>query len=100
MSHFDPTDEYVSMPQAGLSYPQILAALTTAPAARFGAAARSGRLAAGCVADVVVPEGDPAQDTRALARVRATVRGDASSPRARRADRGDQGFISPRCRWI
>jgi imidazolonepropionase-like amidohydrolase len=75
MAEYDPADEYLSMQQAGLSYPQILAALTTAPAVRFGAAARSGRLAAGYVADVVVLEGDPAQDIRALARVRTTLRG-------------------------
>ena len=75
MTEYDPTDEYVYMQQAGLSYAQILAALTTAPAARFGAASRAGRLAAGYVADVVVLDGDPAKDIQALARVRATLRG-------------------------
>jgi imidazolonepropionase-like amidohydrolase len=75
MAEYDPTDEYVYMQQAGLSYAQILAALTTAPAARFGAASRAGRLAPGFVADVVVLDGDPAGDIRALARVRATLRG-------------------------
>ena len=75
MTDYDPTDEYVYMQQAGLTYAQILAALTTAPAARFGAASRAGRLAAGYVSDVVVLDGDPAEDIRALARVRATLRG-------------------------
>ena len=75
ITDYDPTDEYVYMAQAGLSYPQILAALTTAPAARLGAATHAGRLAVGYDADVVVLEGDPAQDIRALARVRATLRG-------------------------
>ena len=74
IADYDPTDEYVYMQQAGLSYPQILASLTTAPAARFGAAARTGRLAAGLDADIVVIQGDPAQDIRALARVRTTLR--------------------------
>jgi imidazolonepropionase-like amidohydrolase len=74
MTDFDPTDEYVYMQQAGLSYARILAALTTAPAARFGAAARTGRLAAGLDADVVVLDGHPAEDIRALGRVRATLR--------------------------
>ena len=74
MTDFDPTDEYVYMQQAGLSYARILAALTTAPAARFGAAARTGRLAAGLDADVVVLDGYPAEDIRALGRVRATLR--------------------------
>jgi imidazolonepropionase-like amidohydrolase len=75
MTDYDPTDEYVYMQQAGMSYAQILTALTTAPAARFGAASRAGRLAPGFVADVVVLYGDPAEDIRALARVRATLRG-------------------------
>jgi len=74
IADYDPTDEYVYMHQAGLSYSQILASLTTAPAARFGAAARTGRLAAGLDADIVVIQGDPAQDIRALARVRTTLR--------------------------
>jgi imidazolonepropionase-like amidohydrolase len=74
MMEYDPTDEYVYMQQAGLSYAQILAALTTAPAARFGGASRTGRLTPGFVADVVVLDGDPAEDIRALARVRATLR--------------------------
>jgi imidazolonepropionase-like amidohydrolase len=75
MADYDPTDEYVLMQQAGLSYSQILTALTTGPAARFGAMARSGRLAVGYAGDVVVLDGDPAQDIRALARVRTTLRG-------------------------
>src|SRR5262249_51245554 len=75
MTDYDPTDEYVYMKAAGLSYPSILAALTTAPAERFGAAAKAGRLARGMAADIVVLEGDPAQDIRALGRVRYTVRG-------------------------
>jgi imidazolonepropionase-like amidohydrolase len=74
ITDYDPTDEYVYMQQAGLSYPQILASLTTAPAARFGAAGKTGRLAAGLDADLVVLEGDPGADIRALARVRTTMR--------------------------
>lgn len=63
------------MQKAGLSYPRILAALTTAPGSRFGASARTGQLAVGFDADIVLVEGDPAQDIRALGRVRATWRG-------------------------
>jgi imidazolonepropionase-like amidohydrolase len=89
MTEYDPTEEYVYMQQAGLSYAQILTALTTAPAARFGAASRLGRLAPDFVADIVVLDGDPAEDIRALARVRATLRNgrviyrSASQPSAR-----------------
>jgi imidazolonepropionase-like amidohydrolase len=75
MPDHDPTDEYVFMQQAGLSYARILAALTTAPAERFGVATRTGRLARGLAADVVVVDGDPERDIRALAKVRYTLRG-------------------------
>jgi imidazolonepropionase-like amidohydrolase len=75
MTDYDPTDEYVSLQRAGLSAAQILATLTTAPAARFGVAGRTGRLEMGLDADVTVVEGEPARDIRALARVRYALRG-------------------------
>jgi imidazolonepropionase-like amidohydrolase len=74
MADDDPTDEYVYMQAAGLSYAQILVSLTTAPAQRFGRVARTGRLAAGLDADVTVVDGQPEADIRALARVRYTLR--------------------------
>jgi len=74
MTDYDPTDEYVYLQQAGLTYAGILAALTTAPAMRFGVAARTGRLAPGLDADVTVVDGEPERDIRALARVRYTLR--------------------------
>jgi imidazolonepropionase-like amidohydrolase len=74
MTDYDPTDEYVHMARAGLTFSQILAALTTAPASRFGAATRTGRVAPGLEADLVVIDGDPATDIRALGRVRMTLR--------------------------
>jgi imidazolonepropionase-like amidohydrolase len=74
MTDYDPTDEYVYMQRAGLSYARILAALTTAPAARFGLAERTGRLAPGLDADITVVNGDPAADVRALAQARYTLR--------------------------
>jgi len=73
MTDDDPRDEYVFMQEAGLSYAQILASLTTAPSRRFGAA-RAGRLAPGADADVVVVNGAPERDVRALADVRYTIR--------------------------
>jgi imidazolonepropionase-like amidohydrolase len=75
MTDYDPTDEYLYMQRAGMSFHQILAALTTTPAKRFGVSGRTtGRLERGLEADVVVLEGDPAQDIRALARVRYALR--------------------------
>ena len=60
---------------AALDWRQILASLTTAPAARFGFATRKGRVAAGMEADLVLLNADPAQDPTAFARVRDTIRG-------------------------
>ena len=74
MADYDPTDEYVLLQRAGLSFGAILAMLTTAPAARFDAGVGAGRVAAGGPADLVVVTGDPAADIRALSRVRYTVR--------------------------
>jgi imidazolonepropionase-like amidohydrolase len=70
----DPSEEYALMAQAGLSFRQILAALTTAPAARFGDGKTRGRVAPGFDADLAVIEGDPEQDVAALGRVRYTLR--------------------------
>lgn len=77
MSDQDPGEEYALMAAAGMTPAQILAALTTAPAERFGAAARSGRIAPGLAADLVVIDGDPARDVGAFARVRCAARGGA-----------------------
>jgi imidazolonepropionase-like amidohydrolase len=74
MTDYDPTDEYLFLQRAGLSYAGILATLTTAPSERFGLAARTGRLARGLDADITVVDGDPAHDIRALSRVRYTIR--------------------------
>jgi imidazolonepropionase-like amidohydrolase len=70
---YDPTEEYELMAAAGMSFAQILASLTTAPAERFGAS-ELGRIAVGLVADLVVLAGDPAMDIRSLADVRYTMR--------------------------
>ena len=73
MTDYDPTEEFVYLQRAGLAPAQILAMLTTALAARFGRAP-TGRLAPGLAADIVVLDGDPAQDVRAFAKVRTTMR--------------------------
>src|SRR5438132_4276838 len=73
MIDYDPTEEFVYLQRAGLAPAQILAMLTTALAARFGRAP-TGRLAPGLAADIVVLDGDPAQDVRAFAKVRTTMR--------------------------
>jgi imidazolonepropionase-like amidohydrolase len=70
----DPSVEYALMAQAGMSYRQLLASLTTAPAERFGRTEGLGRIAAGLQGDLVVLRGDPCEDIRALAAVEHTVR--------------------------
>ena len=70
----DPSEEYDLMAQAGMSFRQILASLTTAPAERFGESARMGRIAPGLQADLAVVKGDTSMNVRALADVRYTLR--------------------------
>jgi len=71
---YDPTEEYALMAEAGMSFRQILASLTTAPAERFKESSQLGRVAAGLQADLVVLKDDPANNIRALTAVRYTLR--------------------------
>jgi imidazolonepropionase-like amidohydrolase len=70
----DPTEEYIRMAEAGMSFRQILASLTTAPAERFRESWRLGRVAPGLDADLVVLKDDASRDVKALAAVRYTLR--------------------------
>jgi imidazolonepropionase-like amidohydrolase len=70
----DPSEEYGLMNKAGMTFPQILASLTTAPAERFGHSKQVGRVTAGLQADLVVLKGDPSKDIRALTDVQNTLR--------------------------
>jgi imidazolonepropionase-like amidohydrolase len=71
---YDPAEEYALLSAAGMTFRQILASLTTAPAERFGDAKHLGRVAAGYQADLVVLSGDPAKDIRTLANVKYAIR--------------------------
>jgi len=73
--HFDTSEEFTWMSRAGMSFPEILASVTTNPAQRFGYSTHSGRIAKGLDADLVVLGADPAQSTSAFSRVRYTIRG-------------------------
>jgi imidazolonepropionase-like amidohydrolase len=70
----EPLPEYELMESAGMSFAQILASLTAAPAHLFGDADRLGKIAPGYEADLAVLRGDPASDIRVLANVRFTLR--------------------------
>lgn len=74
IDHFDTAEEFQLMTNAGLSYQQILASLTTNPAARFGYSAHSGRIAKGMDADLVVLRADPEQDVTNFSKVAYTIR--------------------------
>jgi imidazolonepropionase-like amidohydrolase len=69
----DPSEEYRLMQGAGFSFAQILASLTTTPAARFGVE-KKGRIEVGMDADLTVIAADPAEKIEALAEVVYTIR--------------------------
>jgi imidazolonepropionase-like amidohydrolase len=74
MTDYDPTQEYVLMGRADLTPMQVLASLTTEPAARFGESGNWGRVSAGMAGDIVVLGADPARDVRNFTNVRYTIR--------------------------
>lgn len=67
----DPSQEYALMKQAGMGFAEILAALTTAPATRFGRE-RCAAITKRNEADLVVLDGPP--ELRTLTQVRHTIR--------------------------
>jgi len=74
IEQYDTSEEFTWLSRAGMSFQQILASLTTAPAERFGFASRSGRIATGLDADLVILGADPALDITAFSKVRYTLR--------------------------
>lgn len=74
MLDYDPTEEYLAMARAGMTFSQILKSLTTAPAARFGRPGRTGRVVQGMDADIVILSADPSQDIQAFSKVKYTLR--------------------------
>ncbi len=73
-NYADLTREYDLLRHSRLTFPQILASLTTAPAERLGYGKTTGRVAKGMDADLVVLNGDPANDAMAFSRVNMTLR--------------------------
>lgn len=76
VTDYDVTEEYRQLSLAGLTYRDVLAMLTTAPAARFKVADHKGRIVAGMDGDLTILSADPSTtDFTAFTRVRYTVRG-------------------------
>ena len=75
INHYDTTLEFELMSQAGMNYQQILASLTTNPARKFHYSDRTGRIARGMEADVVVLSADPQHNATAFSKVRYTIVG-------------------------
>lgn len=73
-NQYDPMDEYKLMAKAGMSFPDILASLTSAPADFFGESNRLGAIEVGREADLVVFASDPAEQISALGDIRFTLR--------------------------
>ncbi|WP_142682876.1 amidohydrolase family protein [Chitinophaga polysaccharea] len=74
VTDYDTSDEFRLMAEAGMSFDQILASLTTAPAKRFGVAQHSGIIARGMDADIVLLKADPHADSRHFSDVAYTIR--------------------------
>ena len=74
IEQLDTTEEFTWMSRAGMDFQKILASLTTNPAQRFGCSNRSGRIAKGMDADLVVLSADPGQNITAFSQVRYTIR--------------------------
>jgi imidazolonepropionase-like amidohydrolase len=73
MHSYDTSQEFELMAKSGMSVSDILESLTTAPAARFKDE-KLGRIEPGYQADLVVLEGDPADDVKNFANVRCVFR--------------------------
>lgn len=74
MDDYNTAMEFDLMAKAGMTYRQILASLTTAPAAKFGDETRLGQIKTGFVGDIVVLRGDPAQSIEVFASPSYTIR--------------------------
>jgi imidazolonepropionase-like amidohydrolase len=77
MSDYSTEGEFAALGKSGLAWRDVLAMLTTNPAARLGVQDRKGTVTPGKLADLVVLDADPAQDLKNFSRVKAVVRSGA-----------------------
>ncbi len=74
MTDYTTEGEYEGLGKSGLNATDVLAMLTTNPAARLGVSDRKGTVTPGKLADLTILDADPAQQLTNFARVRAVVR--------------------------
>ncbi len=92
LTDYDVSEEYRQLSLAGLAIDDILAMLTTAPAALFKVAKHQGRVALGMDGDLTILGSDPkTEGVRAFSDVRYTIRGgevlfDSVHPKAGQGD--------------
>jgi imidazolonepropionase-like amidohydrolase len=74
MTDYSTEGEFEALGKCGLTAQDVLAMLTTNPAARMGASREKGTVTAGKLADLTVLDADPAVGLSNFARVRMTIR--------------------------
>ncbi len=74
MEDYSTEGEFVELGRSGLNWKDVLAMLTTNPAARMGVSDSKGTVSAGKLADLTVLDADPADGLTNFSKVRAVVR--------------------------
>jgi imidazolonepropionase-like amidohydrolase len=74
MTDYSTQGEFEGLGKCGLSAADVLAMLTTNPAARMGVSGQKGTVTAGKLADLTILDADPAGDLTNFSRVRMVIR--------------------------
>lgn len=74
MTDYTTDGEFEGLAKCGLTTSDVLAMLTTNPAARMGVSAQKGTVTAGKLADLTILDADPTENLTNFSRVRAVVR--------------------------
>jgi len=74
MADYSTEGEFDALTKCGLSFRDVLAMLTTNPAARLGVADQKGTIASGKLADLTILSADPAANLENFSRVQAVIR--------------------------
>lgn len=74
LTDYSTEGEFEALGKCGLNAMDVLAMLTTNPAAKLGVSAQKGSIMAGKLADLTILDADPAADLDNFSRVRAVIR--------------------------